>query len=61
MRFEDISLVDPTTKLPLSGSLDYPSLNSNPPCTGKYKCVVHIREAIAPLLQIETNLKFLVR
>ena len=26
MRLGDISLLDPTTKLPLSGSLDYPSL-----------------------------------
>ena len=57
MRFEDISLLDPTAKLPLIVALDYTSLNNNPPCTGKYKCAVHSRETIAPSLKIETNLK----
>jgi len=46
--------LDPTTKLPLSGSLDYPSLSSNPPCTGILKCSVHSREVIAPSLQKKT-------
>ena len=55
MKFENISLLDPTTKLPLSGSLDYPSLNNNPPRTGK--CAVHSREGIAPSLHIISNLK----
>ena len=58
MRLEDISLLDPTAKLPLIVALDYTSLNNIPPCTGKYKCAVHSREAIAPSLQIETNLEF---
>ena len=55
MKFENISLLDATTKLPLSGSLDYPSLNNNPPRTGK--CAVHSREVIAPSLHIITILK----
>ena len=58
MRLEDISLLDPTAKLPLIVALDYTSLNNIPPCTGKYKCAVHSREAIAPPLQIETTLEF---
>ena len=54
IRLKDISLFDPTTKLPLSGSLDYPSLNGDPPCTGILKCAVHSTEVIAPSLQKET-------
>ena len=30
IRLEDSSLFDPTTKLPLSGSLDYPSVKWQP-------------------------------
>ena len=37
MRLEGISLLDPTTKLPLSGSLEYPSLEWQPSFCRKVK------------------------
>ena len=59
MRLQDISLLDPTTKLTLSGSLDYPTLNGNPPLQESKNVRFIAGKSYCPLasLQIEANLK----